>query len=721
MTAEKPAVNFTASTSGKYVFTVDFPYTVTNTTPTKAEFSVSHVLADGTAVTDPPIAAAITKVGNKSVLQMKDAQCPLGESIRIEPILYYKAADGTETAVPGTAYEAKPAGIDELVLANLKYEINGYDVDYSLNLKNIRNNMPGQPAGSSLIISKLDFVFLDQLGNPVAPHHTVNLTDAVSGTTYAKSGTLNSLPAQVSDARNAQVTVYASWQVDGKDAVLTQSSPIDGVPMMSAQAEPPIITAASSVGGTSKSNVTISFPYMVQGVTPKQITIEAQDNNGFTDSVTGVPTSDGPDRVTHSMSCVLSPGETMYFDSTLQYDDFGTSKTVPGYPMSVTAANMAPAWGSLYCKYNSDNSMNYEIDVSGIVNEAYGDNSGVTISGITFVFTPTDGGTPVSVQAPHVVETLISGNSNFWKKNYVDLTPVPTGTYNVTAIVSGKWILNGTVVQDVPTKVSVNCLNPVSVSNYTRQVSMPTATNSHGFTITPLAIGSEDAVGNVFYQNGPVHAKPGSTVYLKFAVDAAPGAPCKFGDLLLSSSAVSGFTHAADSPALPKFSAGTGPEHLEYIYSFQMPDQDVTDIAVNDISMRWYVKVAVNPTLLDHSTLGASQKGYYISSPVISPVGAADEVVTSGGEVYVENGKQFNVSATVGIKEEAVAFLNLIDTSVGTGDKSLFSMKVEQYASSDAEGNITDGVQPVSHTFTVVNDGSFQYTALAFSLAAGTS
>ena len=462
VTAGAPTVTFTARSDGKFVFSPEFPFSVKNAKPSRAEFVVTHTHADGTTTVDFPVAATVTETGTGAALKFENAEVNLSEGIRIEPVLYYKDGAGVETKVPGTAYEAAPAGFASDTGVNFRFEHMGDHVDYTVDLSSIKYPAAVQPADSSLIIESMDFTFIDNHGNP-ADTQTVTLSDTVTGSTYSKTGTLSPISLAAMDCNALQVKVNAAWKVGGQNALLSSTTAKDGAPAAYVVPETATLDSASSVPGTNHTNVTVTIPFTVQNATARKISIQAVDGGGnVLGSVDDVPVVDpmNPGTVSQTLSCEVSPGQSVSFNADLEYEENGEIKHLPG-GITVAPAHVMNIGGSLNFNFSSG-IPEYTLYMDGIVNPANGDNSSIHFSDVCFVFTPAGGGTPVEVHTSFTDEPM-AGVTMFEKKDTVILDSVTSGDYNVHAVVSGKWRINGADVQELPTTGTVNCGSIVTV------------------------------------------------------------------------------------------------------------------------------------------------------------------------------------------------------------------------------------------------------------------
>ena len=680
---------------------------------------MTHHQAGGTVVTDPPLASAPVNSTAGPVLKLVDAAAGLGETVSIQPTLYYKGSDGKEVSLAGTPYEAAPAGFDKSTRASLQYDILGDQLEYTVNLQNIVNPTTAMPAGATLTVENLVFTFLNNVGEPVGAPYIVPVNEPVSGTAYSKTGTSGSLPVEAWDAKGLQVSADAVWKVNGQPALRSSTVKTNGTLSGQVFGDVPKVTSAAPIPGTGRTAVTVTCPYYVRSVTPEKMAITVSGGSStMPASSEGVPVMDDPEHCSHAISYEVAPGETVTFHSVLSYDEAGVKKTMPGSDLTLHPGDLSPAGGSLNCNYDPySNAMTYQLDLSGIYNIASGDSSGLTIESIIFRFTPQDGGSSRDVYASGVVETLVGGNQFLSKNGKVYLDSIPSGTYQVTAVVSGKWNLNGAVVQDVPTRTSVICVNPVTVSNAIYTVSAPAPYTSQELTASLMAVGTQDPFGDISYAPAPADVKPGEKVYLKFAVDGQPSAACEVGNLTVESP--SGLTLQLESTSQPlnKVFTGAAPDHLEYVYSFTMPYNHVSDLAITGLQVEKYVKIALAPDLYRYGTLTPAADLAYFKTP---PVIGGDAVLGRDGAYFAKENASVTITVNAGIRSTAGLTMYLVDTSDGMGDIRLQSYNAANQATQNPDSTVTEASETFTFTIPVNSAGGYHYEALAISTGTGT-
>ena len=715
-TPQQPGLEFLARSDGKFVFTASFPFEMDIAKECIGELTVERMNGAGETSTEGPTEVSVETSGNLQTVTLTDAKVLLGEQIRIRPVLFRLREDGTRQQIPGTEFEAAPAGAGASTKMSFQYALEGESMEYRISLADLINPGTPMPQNAGLNLSGLEFRFLDENHQPLTDALTVPMDQGIGGTSFSTAGTLPALPVPAAQIVYVEARANLAWRIGGEDALLSGTQYEDGGAIVETEAGAPTLQSAAAFGPDSEdTTVVVSFPFRARGVTPELVRLQAQGGAYLPDSAEEpAPVPDVQGRGTHQMTYVLSPGETVQFHGTLQYQENGESRTLDGPELVLSHPTITGAEGVFTHSVRDDSFLDYQISMKGITNPANSAGGGLKITGIHFTFAG-EGGEVVEIQETNVGDEIPAGTDAFQKSGTLDLSALGTDSYSVTATIYGKWQLGGSLVQERPGIAYVGSSDPVVIHADAFIAALPSVPDYGFLTVTPLGIGVEDGAGTVVYQPDSVLAKPGKTVYIKVGVSGKPEIPCEIGQMPVTSPGHSITANLVScSVGLPYPASGVQEENLEYIYSFSMPEADVLDLTVGEVPISWYDPIAVDPILYSAGMTPISDtEAAFTAGPALS-----GDVVSSKGQYYVKPGGTVTLSASIAVKvEETSHYEFYLRDDYGV----LFTEPVTSFRTTDAEGNVTDGIHTVSITLTNGGDPGIGEGTLRLCIGKGTA
>ena len=710
-------------------FSIGFPFTVENAKASRGEAKITYSYPDGTVEEGSPKPLELRQNGSNITLNLSNAMVHIFETIKIEPTLYYEKntrtkAAAEEIALAGTPYEVSPAGLYSDVLTDFHYQQTGDGISYTVKIDGICNPQQKKPADSNLVLETLEFVFRDSGGNAIGSPKVVNVFQVLSGENFTKSGSLTGLPADQKAAESVDMKAKAVWKVGGTKVLLSETMYQTGIQPVSAQAlQPELLEALPSEDGIS-TRVKVSFPYRVTGTQPDKIRIQVSGGayTPNTSEVVPVKGSDGLYR--HQIIYEIRPGETASFAGTLSYQEGGVTKTLKSPGFQLTPGHLKNAGGSLKCQYRDPGQLDYELNLSGIVNPSQEGGMGFQIGAVQFWLTSVSDGSEQMIPEPNAEQVLGAGTTTWHKKASLSTADIPAGAYQISADVMGYWVRNGQRLQQEPTMTRISCPDTVLVGDVKFQVSLPAQLNiPDAYMVTPVGMGVDDGSGNIAYQTTPLQAKPGQTVYLKLKYAGRNSLPCEIGELKLQSASAGGFTLESSSLTLPAFVNPDEYQELEYVYSFRMPVKDVSDIVIQSAAVSEYKKVSVQELAYDRNTSGGlnmdqeSKAAFPYNSQIqVSPEGS---YTNAAGEIYVKNGATVTVTATMNVMvTDSTPLAVWLFTGAGENIRSN-PYVLTKYAVGGSNGAPPASVdEQITITFTVDETLGLSYETLVFAVGA---